>query len=104
MSTIALELRLPVLSSGNYGPAGWRRGEPEHVFGKTFPQIRRTRCAFASLGRGHVGTEVHNAVGCTPLSVLIVSRESMARNSFSPPTRAFEAAGAGAWITLAGSL
>lgn len=47
---------------------------------------------------GHVGTADHNAWNATPLAVLNVSRDSMARNGFSPATRVFEAAGAGACI------
>ena len=47
---------------------------------------------------GHVGTGDHNALNCSPLSVLNVSRESMAANGFSPATRVFEAAGAGACL------
>jgi spore maturation protein CgeB len=47
---------------------------------------------------GHVGTADHNALNCTPLAVLNVSRDSMARNGFSPATRIFEAAGAGACL------
>jgi spore maturation protein CgeB len=47
---------------------------------------------------GHLGTGDHNAFNCTPLAVLNVSRESMARNGFSPATRVFEAAGAGACL------
>jgi spore maturation protein CgeB len=47
---------------------------------------------------GHVGTGDHNAFNCTPLAVLNVSRDSMARNGFSPATRVFEAAGAGACL------
>ena len=47
---------------------------------------------------GHVGTESHNALNCTPLAVLNVSRESMAANGWSPATRVFEAAGAGACL------
>jgi spore maturation protein CgeB len=47
---------------------------------------------------GHVGTADHNAFNCTPLAVLNVSRDSMATNGFSPATRVFEAAGAGACI------
>jgi spore maturation protein CgeB len=47
---------------------------------------------------GHVGTADHNAFNATPLAVLNVSRESMARNGFSPATRVFEAAGAAACI------
>ncbi|HEY4087994.1 MAG TPA: glycosyltransferase [Bryobacteraceae bacterium] len=46
----------------------------------------------------HVYTRDHNAFNCTPLAVLNVSRESMARYGFSPATRVFEAAGAGACL------
>src|SRR6185437_11160886 len=45
---------------------------------------------------GHVFTRDHNAFNCTPLAVLNVNRQSMARYGFSPATRVFEAAGAGA--------
>lgn len=47
---------------------------------------------------GHVYTADHNAFNCTPLTVLNISRESMARYGFSPATRVFEAAGAGACL------
>jgi spore maturation protein CgeB len=47
---------------------------------------------------GHVYTRDHNAFNCTPRAVLNVNRESMARYGASPPTRIFEAAGAGACI------
>jgi spore maturation protein CgeB len=47
---------------------------------------------------GHVYTRDHNAFNCTPRAVLNVNRESMARYGFSPATRVFEAAGAGAAI------
>jgi spore maturation protein CgeB len=47
---------------------------------------------------GHVYTRDHNAFNSTPRAVLNVSRESMARYGFSPPTRVFEAAGAGACL------
>jgi spore maturation protein CgeB len=47
---------------------------------------------------GHVSTRDHNALNCSALSVLNVSRESMASNGFSPATRVFEAAGAGACL------
>ena len=47
---------------------------------------------------GHVYTRDHNAFNCTPKAVLNISRESMARYGFSPATRVFEAAGAGACI------
>jgi spore maturation protein CgeB len=47
---------------------------------------------------GHVYTRDHNAFNCTPFAVLNISRESMARYGFSPATRVFEAAGAGACL------
>ncbi len=47
---------------------------------------------------GHVYTADHNAFNCTPRAVLNVARDSMARVGFSPATRVFEAAGAGACI------
>jgi spore maturation protein CgeB len=47
---------------------------------------------------GHVFTRDHNAFNCTPLAVLNISRDSMARYGFSPATRVFEAAGAGACL------
>lgn len=47
---------------------------------------------------GHVGTTDHNAFNCSARTVLNISRESMARYGFSPATRVFEAAGAGACL------
>lgn len=47
---------------------------------------------------GHVYTRDHNAFNCTPTAVLNVNRESMARFGYSPATRVFEAAGAGACL------
>jgi spore maturation protein CgeB len=47
---------------------------------------------------GHVYTHEHNAFNCTPLAVLNINRQSMAEIGFSPPTRVFEAAGAGACL------
>ncbi|HEX2254108.1 MAG TPA: glycosyltransferase [Thermoanaerobaculia bacterium] len=47
---------------------------------------------------GHVGTGDHNALNSTPLAVLNIHRDSMARFGFSPATRVFEAAGAGACL------
>ena len=47
---------------------------------------------------GHIYTRDHNAFNCTPLAVLNISRDSMARYGFSPATRVFEAAGAGACL------
>ena len=47
---------------------------------------------------GHVYTGDHNALNCSSRAVLNISRESMARYGFSPATRVFEAAGAGACL------
>lgn len=47
---------------------------------------------------GHVRTADHNALNCTPRMVLNVARDSMAKNGYSPATRVFEAAGAGACL------
>ncbi|HEY6972520.1 MAG TPA: glycosyltransferase [Candidatus Angelobacter sp.] len=47
---------------------------------------------------GHVGTHDHNRVNCSARMVLNINRESMAAVGFSPPTRVFEAAGAGACL------
>ena len=47
---------------------------------------------------GHLYTRDHNAFNCTPLALLNVARESMARYGYSPATRVFEAAGAGACL------
>ncbi len=47
---------------------------------------------------GHLGTADHNAFNCTPLAVLNVLRDDMAANGWSPATRLFEAAGAGACL------
>lgn len=47
---------------------------------------------------GHVPTADHNALNCSSGAILNVNRDSMARFGFSPPTRVFEAAGAGACL------
>lgn len=47
---------------------------------------------------GHIYTHEHNAFNSTPRAILNIDRESMARIGYSPPTRVFEAAGAGACI------
>ena len=47
---------------------------------------------------GHVGTSDHNRMNCSARMVLNVNRDSMAGVGFSPPTRVFEAAGAGACL------
>jgi spore maturation protein CgeB len=47
---------------------------------------------------GHIGTGAHNAFFASGLATLNVNRSSMAQYGFSPPTRIFEAAGAGACL------
>lgn len=47
---------------------------------------------------GHIYTKDHNAFNSSPLAVLNINRQSMAKYGFSPPTRVFEAAGAGACL------
>ena len=58
--------------------------------GKVMPRNVRTL--------GHVYTSEHNAFNATPLAVLNIARDSMASTGFSPATRVFEAAGAGACL------
>jgi spore maturation protein CgeB len=53
----------------------------------------------ANVGRiGHLSTNDHNAFNVSPLAVLNIARDSMAEVGFSPATRVFEAAGAGACL------
>lgn len=47
---------------------------------------------------GHVYTRDHNAFNTSSLAVLNIARESMATTGYSPATRVFEAAGAGACL------
>jgi spore maturation protein CgeB len=47
---------------------------------------------------GHVYTREHNAFNCSALAVININRNSMAATGYSPPTRVFEAAGAGACL------
>lgn len=47
---------------------------------------------------GHLYTRDHNAFNASARAVLNISRESMARMGYSPATRVFEAAGAGACL------
>jgi len=47
---------------------------------------------------GHVGTHDHNRLNSSARIVLNINRDSMAGVGFSPPTRVFEAAGAGACL------
>lgn len=65
------------------GGSGWDQHVPE------LPNVHY---------HGHVYTPEHNAFNCTPQAVLNISRDSMFRFGFSPATRVFEAAGAGACL------
>lgn len=47
---------------------------------------------------GHVPTAMHNSVNCSAGMVMNINRTSMAEYGFAPPTRVFEAAGAGACL------
>ncbi len=47
---------------------------------------------------GHAPTALHNVLNCSARCVLNINRDSMASYGFSPPTRVFEAAGAGACL------
>ena len=47
---------------------------------------------------GHVSTADHNRLNSSARMVLNINRDSMAEVGFSPPTRIFEAAGAGACV------
>jgi spore maturation protein CgeB len=47
---------------------------------------------------GHVGTGSHNRINASARMALNINRESMADVGFSPPTRVFEAAGAGSCL------
>jgi spore maturation protein CgeB len=47
---------------------------------------------------GHVYTYEHNVFNCSTLVTLNINRQSMVDYGYSPPTRIFEAAGAGACI------
>lgn len=64
------------------GGAGWEDKEAP-------PNVRKL---------GHISTRDHNAFNVTPRAVLNVSRDSMAATGYSPATRVFEAAGAGACL------
>jgi spore maturation protein CgeB len=89
-----------------------REERVEEFFFRPAAQLRHERFLLGGAGWGdrvagraanvtwldHVYTRDHNAFNCTPLAVLNVSRGSMARYGFSPATRVFEAAGAGACL------
>jgi spore maturation protein CgeB len=87
-----------------------REARVDEFFFRAAAQMTDRRCLLGGSGWGdkamtpnvdyvgHVFTRDHNAFNCTPLAVLNISRESMARYGFSPATRVFEAAGAGACL------
>jgi len=102
------DLRCDLLFVGNRLPDRERRVEefflraaelaPSHTFvlggegwaGKQLPPNVRWI--------GHVSTDDHNRLNSSARMVLNINRESMADVGFSPPTRIFEAAGAGACV------
>lgn len=47
---------------------------------------------------GHMPTALHNRINCSAGMVMNINRDCMAGCGFSPPTRVFEAAGAGACL------
>jgi spore maturation protein CgeB len=65
------------------GGSGW---------GDKHPMPTNVRCV------GHVYSRQHNSFNCSTCAVLNVNRDSMARFGYSPATRVFEAAGAGACL------
>jgi spore maturation protein CgeB len=65
------------------GGSGWEHGRPD------LPNVRYL---------GHVYTRQHNAFNSSARMVLNINRSSMARYGWSPATRIFEAAGAGACL------
>lgn len=87
-----------------------REGRVEEFFFRPATLAPRRRFLLGGAGWGdkarpfnvryldHVYTCDHNAFNSTPLAVLNISRESMARYGFSPATRVFEAAGAAACL------
>ena len=59
-------------------------------WGENTPPLPNVQCV------GHVYSRDHNAFNCSSLAVLNINRQSMADYGYSPATRVFEAAGAGA--------
>jgi spore maturation protein CgeB len=85
-----------------------REARVEEFFLRAAERLPDVRCVLGGAGWGdrplpqnvrwigHVFTPDHNAFNCSARVVLNVHRESMARVGYSPATRLFEAAGAGA--------
>ncbi len=76
----------------------WRSGCRGNVSCLAAPAGTTSNCRPTCAPSGTYRTADHNAFNCSPLAVLNVSRESMASTGFSPATRVFEAAGAGACL------
>ncbi len=103
-------LRVPTSRSSATGCPTARSACEEFFFGAVGAAAATgASCSAATAGRTALGAPTcatsvtsrpaeHNALNCSALAVLNVSRESMARNGFSPATRVFEAAGAGACL------
>jgi spore maturation protein CgeB len=101
-------LRCDLLFVGNRLPD--REGRVEQFFSRAAELAPEFRFALGGEGwaskpmpanvchLGHVGTGDHNRLNCAARMVLNINRDSMAHVGFSPPTRIFEAAGAGACL------
>ena len=79
-------------------PVGRRRTARARFRSRRRPAGATSRCRRTSRYIGHLYTADHNAFNASALAVLNVSRDSMAAYGYSPATRVFEAAGAGACI------
>lgn len=87
-----------------------REARVEEFFLSTAQRLPRRQFLFAGNGWkdkprpsnvswiGHLGTADHNVFNSSAMAVLNISRASMAANGYSPATRIFEAAGAGACL------
>ena len=94
----------------SWEPAPRSRGTRRRVLPQTCRTALHSRFLLGGSGWGdkplspniryfdHVSTRDHNAFNSSPVAVLNVTRDSMARNGFSPATRVFEAAGAAACL------
>ena len=68
------------------------------AFGDAIRKIYSDGFGIARVWTFHVGTGLHNRINASARMVLNINRDSMADVGFSPPTRVFEAAGAGACL------
>lgn len=102
------ELSADLVFLGNRLPD--RETRVDHFFFEAARQLPEKRFLLAGSGWeskprptnvhlvGHVFTHQHNALNASAEFVLNINRDSMATTGYSPPTRVFEAAGAGACI------